>query len=676
MGDKQRRLKDKASRYYTDGRLKDALKLYVRVVEEDPTELQCQLKIGDIHRKLNNREAAVDAYLPVAEAYAADGLMLKAIAVCKMILAVDSDHAATQGLLQTLSAKRRGPTRRGKAKAPVTLKGMGIAPTAAAPTAQYQDYGMVDFEGGGPADDSHGGGMRTIDPNELGASGPAVITGRPLTPPSGQTPPPNLSWPAAGQTPAPNLSWPASTAQPGASASQGPDVVMGEKLEDSALDIVVDASLLDALPEADEAPAPAPAPAPEALADAAAREVEAAMASLGTDAFEPEAPATEAPTTEAPATEAPSVLELDLEDSDNDLQAAMQDAMAEAIADVQGAEADDDEPIELPTGDADVPIDSPIELTDVITSGDLAPVVELSRSSEDIDVEALKAAEPDLGDLSRTQIPLFSELPKNAFIELLVQMEMRELPAEQLIISEGEVGDSFFVLVSGSVRVQHRDDSGQDVVLAYLNEGAFFGEMALLQDGARTATVVTQAESQIFEISKEVLDRVVSHYPSVANVLRNFYRQRLLSTAMATHPLFRPFSPDERRTIMELFKSRSFKKGETLVEEGKKGSGLFLLLYGSLEVVKDRTGAVPKVLAELASGDLFGEMSLLTGNPTMATVRAISDCFILRLGKKKFDELIMTHPQILELVSVISDEREGLNALILAQGSGTGAVLV
>ncbi|CAN0599222.1 unnamed protein product, partial [Laminaria digitata] len=81
-------------------------------------------------------------------------------------------------------------------------------------------------------------------------------------------------------------------------------------------------------------------------------------------------------------------------------------------------------------------------------------------------------------------------------------------------------------------------------------------------------------------------------------------------------------------------------------------------------------------LAELASGDLFGEMSLLTGNPTMATVRAISDCFILRLGKKKFDELIMTHPQILELVSVISDEREGLNALILAQGSGTGAVLV
>ncbi|CAN0548367.1 unnamed protein product, partial [Laminaria digitata] len=241
----------------------------------------------------------------------------------------------------------------------------------------------------------------------------------PLTPPSGQTPPPNLSWPAAGQTPAPNLSWPASTAQPSTNASEEPDVVLGEKLEDSALDIMVDASLLDALPEADEAPASAP----EALADAAARQVEAAMANLGQDESEPTPPA---------AAEAPS--------------------------------------------------------------------------SEDIDVQALKAAEPDLGDLSRTQIPLFSELPKNAFIELLVQMEMRELPAEQVIISEGEVGDSFFVLVSGSVRVQRRDDSGQDVVLAYLNEGAFFGEMALLQDGARTATVVAQAESQIFEISKEVLD--------------------------------------------------------------------------------------------------------------------------------------------------------------------------
>lgn len=704
MGDKQRKLKDKASRAYADGKLKDALKLYVRVVEEDPSELGCQLKIGDIHRRLGNRDAAVDAYLPVARAYADDGLLLKAIAVCKMILAVDSDHGPTQALLRDLSQKRRGPP---EAVAPVTLHGMGISPTPRGGADQFADYGMVELDPttSGQADVQVPGAMRMVDPAELGAK-PAVVTGKPVAPPSG-TPVPNVSWPAAGpspagaatpsaaprpawpaagQTPPPSLSWP--QAAPPSPPSDAPKIVVGERLEDSALDITVGADVLDSGPEQ----ASQPPPKREALAEAAARQVEAEMAQMLSDAgAEAEAPAgppteLELPEDEAPPVhddtpvtfeeseedDDPSALELDLDD-DTDLEAAM----AAAVAGVD-AEAASDEPLELelpveapPAGTPE----SPIELTDVIDSVDLAPKIELSKHSEDIDAAELPSGE--IGDeLSKSNIPLFSDLPKNAFLELLVHMDMRELAPGDVVIEEGEVGDSFFVLVSGKVRVQRRDDQGQDVVLAYLTEGAFFGEMALLQDGARTATVAAETESQIFEISRDVLDRVVSHYPSVANVLRNFYRQRLLSTTMATHPLFRPFSVDERRSLMEQFKSRSFKKGDVLVEEDKKGTGLFLLLYGSLEVVKSRDEASPKVLAELASGDLFGEMSLLTGKPTMATVRAISDCFVLRLGKKKFDEIIMTHPQILELVSTISDERQGLNDLILAQGVGTGAVLV
>jgi CRP-like cAMP-binding protein len=734
MGEAQRKLKDKASQAYADGRLKDALKYYLKVVEEDRAELQCQLKVGDIHKRLGNRDEAVDAYAPVARAYADDGLLLKAIAVCKMILAVDSNHAETQALLADLSQTRRGPPkapfRRG---APVTLQAMGISMPGASPA--LPEYGMVELDGSGGAvpqhvqwpgairvvDSAEIGGARTLEPAELG--GAPTITGRPAAPPpggspwltpgapsaaprpawpaAGNTPPPAVAWPGGGSPPAP--AWPAAPA-PGAVAwptaqategASGPKIVVGARLdpppggaastprhvlEDSSIHIQVDEPLeleLDDAPPAPPAPRPAgPAPTTrsEVLADQAAREVEAAMAALA-DVTPDEGPSDDLPG-------------LDLEgalDATGDLESAVADAVAQlAPGDASeplslGDDEDEDLEVALDDGfdDHEIPVeleDSPIELTDVVSSADLAPPLALSAMSEDIRADALGAPE----DLGRPQIPLFSELPKNAFIELLVHMEMHNLSPGDVVIREGDVGDSFFVLVSGQVRVSRRSDSGEDVVLAYLTEGAFFGEMALLQDGARTATVVADAECELFEIKKEVLDQVVSHYPSVAAVLRNFYRQRLLSTTMATHPLFRPFSVDERRAIMELFKSKSFKKGEVLVEEGKKGTGLFLLLYGTLEVVKDRDGAHPKVLAELASGDLFGEMSLLTGKPTMATVRAISDCFVLRLAKKSFDELIMTHPQILELISVVSDERQGLNELILAQGPGgaTGAVLV
>ncbi|MCA9550635.1 MAG: cyclic nucleotide-binding domain-containing protein [Myxococcales bacterium] len=681
MGDGQRRLKDKASQAYADGRLKDALKHYVRVVEEDPSELQCQLKVGDIHKRLGNRDAAVEAYAPVARAYADDGLLLKAIAVCKMILSVDSGHADTQALLADLSQARRGPPKAPFHRAaPVTLQGMGISMPAASPA--IPEYGMVELEASGASAAAHPvqwpGAVRVVDADHFGdgptlelddGTGPRTVTGRPDTPPPGApaspwrvgvpNPAPRPSWPAT--TPPPELVWPgASTpgavAWPTAQPTEAPKIVVGSRLEDSALHIEVDEPLEldmggDSPPSEEEK---------EALADQAALEVEAAMAELTAGAAE----------------EAEAGAMLDLE-GDVDLAAAVAEAAASVGADEAPEESMDLE-VELDDGfvEHEVP-DAPIELTDVVSSADLAPPIALSAVSEDIRADVL-VSEDSLEDIGRPQIPLFSDLPKNAFIELLVHMEMHNLVPGDVVIREGDVGDSFFVLVSGQVRVSRRSDAGEELVLAYLTEGAFFGEMALLQDGARTATVQAQSDCQLFEIKKEVLDQVVSHYPSVAAVLRNFYRQRLLSTTMATHPLFRPFTPDERRAIMELFKSKSFKKGDVLVEEGKKGTGLFLLLYGTLEVVKDRDGAHPKVLAELSSGDLFGEMSLLTGKPTMATVRAITDCFVLRLAKRNFDELIMTHPQILELVSVLSDERQGINELLLAQGAGgaTGAVLV
>jgi CRP-like cAMP-binding protein len=128
---------------------------------------------------------------------------------------------------------------------------------------------------------------------------------------------------------------------------------------------------------------------------------------------------------------------------------------------------------------------------------------------------------------------------------------------------------------------------------------------------------------------------------------------------------------------MEKFKSKNFEAGEVLLAEGKKGTGLFILLYGSLEVAKTQ-GADTVVLATLGPGDMFGEMSLLTNQPTVASVTATSDCFVLRLSKKKFDELIMTHPQILELVALVSDERASLNDALMgdAQAFNAGAVLV
>jgi CRP-like cAMP-binding protein len=247
------------------------------------------------------------------------------------------------------------------------------------------------------------------------------------------------------------------------------------------------------------------------------------------------------------------------------------------------------------------------------------------------------------------------------------------------VIRQGEIGSSFFVLATGRVKVVRHLDDGREVVLSSLSEGAFFGEMALLQDGARTASVIAEEPSQLFEIKRGVLEKLIAEHPSVERTLKNFYSQRVLETIIATHPLFRPFEAIERRALAEKWQYISVNAGDVLIEERAKGDGLYLVATGSLEVLRASPPGGPRLLAELKAGDLFGEMSLLDNQPTIATVQACSETTVLKLPKADFDVLIMTHPQVLELVAELRASRAIQNVALLGAGDPRpedGAALV
>lgn len=544
-------MKDRASRLYAEGKLRDALEMYRRVLEEDPGQLSCQTKVGDIHRRLGASGEAVAAYEGVARRYAEDGLLLKAIAVCKLILTLDPDHTSTQAMLADLYVRRRAGTTAEVPALPVSRAG-AIPPSA-----------EVSARAAWPAPSS--------GPSEV-----AIPEMRNIL----------SAWP---------------TSQP---------------------------VLLDAAEEGDGSGRAPLAGSPGLWPDP-----------CGADSAGPG---------------------LELRSTDDGVETADLAAARDPELEVEASAA--------------VPVEDTVELIDI---AEAFPVEEETFAGR-VDLSAVgdEEADADPGRAPTPLIPLFSELPKKAFVEILVRMKMLVARRGEVIIREGEDGDAFYVVASGIVSVSRKDEHGREVRLAHLGEGAFFGEMALLQDGIRTATVRVEEDAQIFEISRELLEEVITQYPTVATAVRNFYRQRLLATAFATHPLFAPFEKSERRALMEQFKSRSFAPGEVILEEGKKGNGLYLLLHGRVEVSKKVDGH-RRVLAELSSGDLFGEMSLLTGQPTNGTVTALEDAFVLRLSKKRFDELILSNGAVLDLIAHLSEARaEHNDALLGQQLDARGAVLV
>ncbi len=272
---------------------------------------------------------------------------------------------------------------------------------------------------------------------------------------------------------------------------------------------------------------------------------------------------------------------------------------------------------------------------------------------------------PALGERALPEIPLFSDLPREAFIALFERCPLHRFPEGARIIEQGSRGNAFYVICSGRVRIV-RESDGTTRELAVLGEGAFFGEMALLSGAPRSASVVSAAEeTQVLEISAPVLGDLARLNPQVARALRRFCRQRLLSQVMNTSALFQPFGRKDRRELVERFRAREVRRGEVLIHEGQRVDGLYVVLSGEVAVSK---GGQP--LAHLREGELFGEMSLLNKTPATATVTAVRNASLLRLPREDFNTLILTHPQVLVLVSELTETRQRSNEALLGGGSG------
>ncbi|WP_426752261.1 cyclic nucleotide-binding domain-containing protein [Myxococcus sp. Y35] len=300
-----------------------------------------------------------------------------------------------------------------------------------------------------------------------------------------------------------------------------------------------------------------------------------------------------------------------------------------------------------------------LEADSLLHAVELAAQAGLGRqwaATGDVEEEVFSLTEevsPDATSLETLPtIPLFSDLPRDAFIALFERCPLRRFGPGERIIEQGSRGDAFYVICEGAVRV-FRTEEGQRQPLATLEGGAFFGEMALLSGAPRTASVESASDdTQLLEISAGVLAELSRGHPQVAQALKKFCRQRMLTNVMNTSELFRLFDRKDRRALVERFRSRDVERDTVIIRDGDPTDGLYVVLSGEVEVRKDG-----HLLTLLREGEVFGEISLLQKTPATATVTATRHTTLLRLPRADFDALISSHPQILALISDLSDER-------------------
>ncbi|HSB61619.1 MAG TPA: cyclic nucleotide-binding domain-containing protein, partial [Vicinamibacteria bacterium] len=122
--------------------------------------------------------------------------------------------------------------------------------------------------------------------------------------------------------------------------------------------------------------------------------------------------------------------------------------------------------------------------------------------------------------------PLFEGLSEDELLALVRGLELRMFEPGDIVLTEGEPGQSVFIVATGSVRVFIRNRAGQDVGLRPLGEGAFFGEISAISGRARTATVTAAAPSALLELDQPALEAITRSHPGVRKVLEDVYIER------------------------------------------------------------------------------------------------------------------------------------------------------
>ncbi len=144
-----------------------------------------------------------------------------------------------------------------------------------------------------------------------------------------------------------------------------------------------------------------------------------------------------------------------------------------------------------------------------------------------LETEAAPAAEAEAAPSREIVVsPLFKDFSVDEMVAVIHGLELLTFEPGEIIITQGEPGNSLYILTSGTVKAFVRNAAGRQAQVGVFGEGAFFGEVSILTGKPRSATIVAAARCELLELDRKTLDSITKAHPHVWNVLEEFARQR------------------------------------------------------------------------------------------------------------------------------------------------------
>ena len=267
-----------------------------------------------------------------------------------------------------------------------------------------------------------------------------------------------------------------------------------------------------------------------------------------------------------------------------------------------------------------------------------------------------------------TRVPLLTHVAKQQLRELLLTSTVHDVDRGQAIFQEYDYSTTFYTIIEGSVEVvSAAHPGGQSIVL---RQGEFFGEMSLLSDRRRSATVTAAERAILLETPRRSMLKLINAAPSVKQCIDETYILRALQTYLCPQ-----IWVDEFCKVASKAELVTYKKGDIILAEGQIGDAFYVIRSGSVKISKKHKAGRDYVLTYLSAGQYFGEMALLEEQHARgATVTATTKTQVIRILQADFLEFLAAHPALQEEIRREIEKRQLETAVILEVPEKTTAL--
>ena len=231
-----------------------------------------------------------------------------------------------------------------------------------------------------------------------------------------------------------------------------------------------------------------------------------------------------------------------------------------------------------------------------------------------------------------------SALP-NLSSEELAQVSSKLEPIKykpgETIIQQGDPADHFYIVVKGQVDIILQHGSGTEVVVGKLKAGQYFGEIGLLENRQRTATVKASSKTDVIvmQLDSESFADLVSKSNMTHDDIIHSMRQRVMQQYLSKS--LPGLSMSQLDDILIAVEITEYQPGMTIVEQETNAEAFTIIIEGRVEAVDEQD----QVVEQLEQGKSFGELNSLNDGKYRASYRAVAATKVMTVAHELFRQL-------------------------------------